>query len=131
MGLYEVIVADTHALIWWSGSAAELSPAGRAILDVGPVRVPSIVCLEVALLARRRRIDLSTDPLKWLERLFQLTNVDLVPITPVIAVLAANLPEPIRDPADRLIVATALHLGVPLVTKDARIREANVVETIW
>jgi PIN domain nuclease of toxin-antitoxin system len=126
-----VIVADTHALIWWSGSAAELSPTGRAVLDVGPVSVPSIVCFEVALLARRRRVDLSIDPLEWLARLFQLSNVVLVPITPAIAVLAANLPDPIRDPADRLIVATALHLRVPLVTKDAKIREAGVVETIW
>jgi PIN domain nuclease of toxin-antitoxin system len=131
VGLYEVIVADTHALIWWIGSTAQLSPAARAVLDVGRVSVPSIVCFEVALLARRRRVDLSTDPLEWLERLFQLSNVVLVPITPIIAVLAASLPDPIRDPADRLIVATALHLRVPFVTKDARICEARVVETIW
>ena len=49
----------------------------------------------------------------------------------VIAVRAASLPDPIRDPADRLIIATAIERGVPLVTKDDRIHRAGVVETIW
>jgi len=57
--------------------------------------------------------------------------VVLLPITLEIAITAGSLPDPIRDPADRLIVATAMHQGVPLVTKDARIRESAVVQTIW
>jgi len=56
----------------------------------------------------------------------------LLPLTPDIAATAAMLPRDVgRDPADRLIVATAIEYGVPLVTKDDLIRRANVVETIW
>jgi PIN domain nuclease of toxin-antitoxin system len=47
------------------------------------------------------------------------------------AISCGLLDDPIRDPADRLIVATALHHGIPLVTTDAKIRAARVVETIW
>jgi PIN domain nuclease of toxin-antitoxin system len=60
-----------------------------------------------------------------------LPSTALLPLTIEVAHTAARLPDPIRDPADRLIVATALHQGVALVTKDERIRAAGVVQTIW
>ena len=126
-----MIVADTHALIWWVGSGDQLSPAARLALDEGPVGVPSIACFEVAMLARRKRIDLGSDVLEWLDRMIRLKNVSVLPINPEIAVTAAGLPDPVRDPADRLIVATALHHGAPLVTKDRKIIESDLVQTIW
>jgi PIN domain nuclease of toxin-antitoxin system len=126
-----VIVADTHALIWWVGEAEQLSPAARVALDQGPIGVPAICCFEVAMLAQRHRIDLGIDALRWLDALLQLEKVRLLPIRPEIAVTAAGLSDPLRDPADRLIVATALHEGVPLVTKDGRIRDSGIVRTIW
>ena len=53
-------------------------------------------------------------------------------MTPEIAALAVRLPETYpKDPADRLIGATAIVEGVPLVTADKQIRQAKVVETIW
>jgi PIN domain nuclease of toxin-antitoxin system len=54
------------------------------------------------------------------------------PVTPEIAALAARLPAPYpRDPVDRLIGATAVVEGAFLVTADQRIRDAQVVPTIW
>lgn len=58
-------------------------------------------------------------------------NVALLPLTMDVAIAAAKLPDPIRDPIDRVIVATALLQGVPLVTKDRKIIESGVVSTIW
>jgi PIN domain nuclease of toxin-antitoxin system len=59
-------------------------------------------------------------------------RVIVQPITPDIAALAVQLPEGFpKDPADRLIAATAMAEGAPLVTADARIRHAKVVQTIW
>jgi PIN domain nuclease of toxin-antitoxin system len=58
--------------------------------------------------------------------------VILRPMTPEIAALAVSLPrEYPRDPADRLIAATALAEGTPLVTADADIRRTKVIKTIW
>ena len=54
----------------------------------------------------------------------------VLPLTPQIAVAATAFPE-FRDPADRLIAATALTHGVPLVTKDERIQRSGVVATVW
>jgi PIN domain nuclease of toxin-antitoxin system len=83
------------------------------------------------MLAHRGRIELDAPPLQWLESVAALPNVRLLPLDVQLCVTAANLPDPIRDPADRLIVATALQQGVPLVTKDARIHESRIVPTIW
>jgi PIN domain nuclease of toxin-antitoxin system len=56
----------------------------------------------------------------------------LRPVTPAIAALAVGLPDPFpRDPSDRLIAATAMVEGMPLVTADTRIRRSKLVETVW
>lgn len=60
------------------------------------------------------------------------SRVMVQPITPEIAAFAVRLPSGFpKDPADRLIAATAMVEGVPLVTADARIRQAKIVQTIW
>ena len=86
---------------------------------------------EVAMLAERRRIIIDTDAQDWLRSVMALPRVILLPLTIDVATAAAKLPDLIRDPADRIIVATALHHAVPLVTKDGRITAARVVPTIW
>jgi PIN domain nuclease of toxin-antitoxin system len=58
------------------------------------------------------------------------THSFILPLTPAVAVLATSI-APLRDPADRLIAATALTHGVPLVTNDDRIRRSGVVAAIW
>ena len=126
-----MIVADTQALVWWILAPSRLTVAARNALDEGEVRIAVISCLEIANLARRKRIDLPLDVATWLDAVVQLPNVMLLPMTLEIAVTAGLLDDPIRDPADRVIVATALHHGLALVTSDAKIRAANVVETIW
>lgn len=126
-----MIVADTHALIWWVNGTPELSPRAKRQLDANPISIAAITCWEIAFLVVRGRVDVGGDVLTWLNRVLTIPQLDLVPLSAEIAVIAANLPDPIRDPADRLIVATALHHQVPLVTKDGRIRESGLVQTVW
>lgn len=126
-----MIIADTHAIVWWVLDRDRLSTDARSAMERGPIGVPVISCLEIAMLAQRGRIELDAPPLQWLESVAALPNVRLLPLDVQLCVTAANLPDPIRDPADRLIVATALQQGVPLVTKDARIHESRIVPTIW
>jgi PIN domain nuclease of toxin-antitoxin system len=111
----------------------ELSPAARdACSRADALGIPSISVWEIALLATRGRILDKFDILSWLTDAFAVKGNALLPLTIEIASTAASLPGTVGgDPADRLIVATALHLGAPLVTKDDRIRRAKIVDTIW
>lgn len=95
------------------------------------VGIAAISCWEIAQLTARGRLRLDAPIDDWWDDVMKLASTTLIPLTIEIAIMAARLPDPIRDPADRLIVATAIHHGVPLVTKDERIRRAGVVETIW
>ena len=127
-----MIIADTHALIWWITDPSRLSRLARSTMDRSDaVGVASISCFEIASLAHRQRIAIHEDVLEWLRAVTTLPQVVLLPLTIDVASTAATLPDPIRDPADRLIVSTALRQGVPLVTKDHKIVESGVVPTIW
>jgi PIN domain nuclease of toxin-antitoxin system len=131
VGSHEVIVADTHALIWWITDDARLSVRARETMSRRAVGIAVITCWEIALLSARGRIALDTHIADWWHDVMSLPETALLPLTIDVAAAAASLTDPIRDPADRLIVATALLQGVPLVTKDERIRASGVVETIW
>lgn len=126
-----MIVADTHALIWWITGDARLSPRARDVMDRDSIGVAVITCWEIAFLAARGRIAIHDRIVDWWHDVMALPSTALLPLTIEVAATAATLPNPIRDPADRLIVATALHQGVPLVTKDARIQASGLVQTIW
>ena len=94
--------------------------------------VAAISSWEVAMLAEKRRIHLDVGTLQWLLDATTLPAITMFDLTANVAARAVALPREVgRDPADRLIVATAIENGVPLVTKDKRIRDANIVQTIW
>jgi len=87
---------------------------------------------EVATLAERGRIVLDEPAEAWLQSAIRLPQITVLEITPAIAARAGSLPRSVGgDPADRLIVATAIHHQMPLVTTDGRIQRAAVLETIW
>src|SRR5213593_3630128 len=91
---------------------------------------PVICCLEVATLATRNRITLDRPPLQWLHDALALPRVDLLAITPAVAVKAAELPALFPgDAADRLIAATAILESALLITKDDRLHKAAIVRT--
>ena len=126
-------VVDTHAWIWWVSEPGRLGVKARRALDnARRIGVPAICCLEVAALAARGRISLDRPTLEWLHDALAVPRVDLLPLSPAVAVKAAALPASFPgDPADRLIVATAQVETAPLVTRDERIDRASVVTTIW
>lgn len=132
-----MIVLDTHVLLWWaSGDQAALSAAAKraidAELDGGRIAISSISAWEIAMLVARDRVALSIDTDQWLDLVGQIESVRFVPVGNDIAVRSVELPgEFHKDPADRIIVATARSLGAPLVTADEKIRAYPHLRTIW
>jgi PIN domain nuclease of toxin-antitoxin system len=128
-----VTVLDTHAWVWWQDQSSLLSARARAaILDAAEISVPAICCFEVATAVRRGRMSLDRPVDKWLKLALSQDRVSVTAISPEVAVAAAGLGDDFPgDPGDRLIVATALVLDAPLVTKDDRIRRTKAVRTIW
>ena len=128
-----MIVLDTHAWIWWATGSGRLPAVARHTIDgAASVGVCAISLWEVAMLVVKRRLELDRDPLEWMKQALALPRVELMPISPAIAIGAAGLPSAFPgDPADRLIVATALDQRVAIVTRDARIRRFAGVATVW
>ena len=126
-------VLDTHAWIWWVSDPARLSrSARREISRASRIGVPSICCLEVAVGVSRGRISLDRPTLDWLQDAAAQPRVELLPLTPAIAVKAADLPATFPgDPADRVVTATAVLLSASLVTKDERIHSFAGVRWVW
>jgi PIN domain nuclease of toxin-antitoxin system len=131
-----LIVLDTHAWIWWVANPDEISRAAREEIDRAmegeEILISSISCWEIALLVRKGRLELTMPVEDWIARSEALPFVQFVPLDNRIGLRANQLPGEIHDdPADRIIIATALTLGAPLVSKDTRIRDYPHVETIW
>jgi PIN domain nuclease of toxin-antitoxin system len=130
VGSGEVIVLDTHAWIWWVGDRSLLSRRAFDVLMTEPDRaVSTISCWEIAMLVAKGRLTLDRDPLTWFHAAID-SGTRVLPLALEISAHAPTL-RGIRDPSDQLIIATALHHRAPLVTKDQRIRDSGLVETIW
>jgi PIN domain nuclease of toxin-antitoxin system len=129
-----VILLDTHALLWMAGDDKRLSKrAHEAIREArqgGGIAVAAISLWEIAWLAHHQRIVVVGSVESFVRE--TVARVILRPVTPEIAALAVRLPGQFpKDPADRLIAATAMVEGIALVTADLRIRRSKAVETVW
>ena len=117
------ILLDTCAAIWiaegdsLSQDAMHLlgeAHAARAMTYISP-----ITAWEVGLLVARERLQLLITPQRWFARLFDAPNVCLADMPPDLLIASSFLPgNPPRDPADRIIAATARDLGATLITRD-------------
>jgi PIN domain nuclease of toxin-antitoxin system len=127
-----VILLDTHVWIWWVQGDPSLPGPMRGVLEVNEkygLGVSVISCLEVARLVAYQRLVLPKPVGDWIEEALRYPHMKLLELTPQIAVASTQLPEPFhKDPADRIIVATARQFDVPLATTDGLIRryEPNV-----
>lgn len=131
-----MIVLDTHTLLWWVNDPEPLSASARTAIDAAVksrlVYVSTVSSWEIALLVERGRLRLALDVRDWLCRCEALPFLTFVPVSNAIAVESVRLPEfPHADPADRIIVATAMSLGAGLVSKDDKLRNYPHVRTIW
>ena len=126
-----MVVLDTHAAVWWASDPTRLGRAAHARLETEDrLGIPTIVFWEVALLVRKRKLDLGMPVSAWADAIQSVPRVETLSLTAEIAI-AADALKMHADPADRFIVATALQYRVPLVSKDRLMRSLRLVATIW
>jgi PIN domain nuclease of toxin-antitoxin system len=132
-----VIVVDTHVLLWALHDDKRLGPLARQTISAaatGTIHVSAITPWEIAMLAQKGRLALGREVGAWIDAALALPGIVLAPIEPAIAVDSVRLPGTFHaDPADRMIIATARHLGLPLMTADRAILDyaaAGNVEVI-
>ena len=131
-----MILLDTCAVIWDALSPDRLSERARRAIARANARdgmlFAEISLWEIAMLIKKQRVVIDTDYLSFVNAVLSSNRYVPKGITPEIADAAVNLPENVSaDPADRLIVATAMIERAPLVTADADIRRSSLLETIW
>jgi PIN domain nuclease of toxin-antitoxin system len=128
-------VLDTHIWIWWMLGDPCLGKAEREALDtLAPENRPIISDIslwEFATLVDMGRVVIDRSVADWLRIAASPATVRVQPITPAIVAEMNRLPATFhRDPADRLILATARSLKLLLATKDRKIRQSRLV-SIW
>lgn len=129
-----MILLDTHALLWWALDPSQLS--ARATAAVAQMEeqgglASSISIWELGIKVKRGKLEMGISVEELARRIERSGTVELVPVDTTIWLRSLALPWAHRDPADRVIVATALLAGVPLLSKDAVLHAFEGVECVW
>jgi PIN domain nuclease of toxin-antitoxin system len=116
-----MIVLDTHIWVNWivGGDAALPASIMSAMQAEDRLAVSTISCFEVSLLVKRGRLELPLPVDEWLMEALANSGVESLPLTCEIAQRAVELPEIHRDPADRMIIATAIVHDARLASIDS------------
>jgi PIN domain nuclease of toxin-antitoxin system len=122
------LLLDTHTLVWSINEGPKLGKRAKKSIrtagDEGRILISAVTPWELALQVSKGRITLENDVMDWVRDALTIPGLTLVPLDPEIAVASTRLPFEIHaDPADRILVATARHLGATLVTADAALLE--------
>ena len=127
---------DTHSWVWWASDPEHLSQMARDAIDRAAadkaVYISSISAWEIAMLVAGKRLRLTMEVGDWVAKSEALPFVTFVPVSNSIAIKSVQLPGVLHhDPADRIIIATALAMGATLVTKDEKILKYRHVNALW
>jgi PIN domain nuclease of toxin-antitoxin system len=130
------VVTDTHALIWYLEDSPRLGADARGAFEAcdrgeSVIYVPTICLVEIVYLQEKGRIP--SDLKAALDAALLAGSTGLVPHSltlDVVDALAQVSRAEVPDMPDRIIAATAVHLGVPLVSRDRKLQLSNV-QTIW
>lgn len=124
-----MILLDTHIWLNWiiCGKSSIPQRIEQAIETEDRVAVSAISCFEVALLVKRGRIELPLTITEWIENALTPSEIECLPVTCGIAEKSTALPDIHRDPADRIIIATALAFNASLASLDSTFAKYEVI----
>ncbi|MFN7858315.1 MAG: type II toxin-antitoxin system VapC family toxin [Pseudanabaena sp.] len=131
------VVADTHTIIWYLRSPEKLSTNAVNDLDNALNNGESIFISAISLVEMNYLVEKNRIPTSSLEQLLQLiddplVNLVVIPLDTPVAKAFTQIPRKIvPEMGDRIIAATALYLGLPLVTKDHKISNLSNIQIVW
>jgi PIN domain nuclease of toxin-antitoxin system len=126
------ILLDTCALIWLVNGGPELSPAAKAaIQQAETVFVSAVTAWEMGLKHARGKLVLASNLESWLERALRQHHLREMPLDIRSALRASRLPAIHADPADRLLIASALEHDLTLLTPDPAISQYPGISILW
>ncbi|MEI6259115.1 MAG: type II toxin-antitoxin system VapC family toxin [Deltaproteobacteria bacterium] len=129
-----MILLDTHIWIWFADESNQLTQRHRHIIEhhrAYGLGVSAISCWEVAKLVEYNRLKLACSIEEWMDTAISLPDVQLIELTPQIAIASTKLPGNFHnDPADQIIVATAQVYNLELMTIDEKILKYDYVRKI-
>jgi PIN domain nuclease of toxin-antitoxin system len=129
-----MILLDTHIWVWWVHGDERITPTQLEFIqanETGAIGISVISLWEIAKLVENERLELPVSLEKWFAQALTYPGVELIELTPAIAIESTRLPgEFHHDPADQIIVATARIMKCKLVTSDERILNYPYVKTV-
>lgn len=130
------VIADTHTILWYLYNDSRLSPTAGALLDAteaagDQIAISSIVLAEVVYLIEKGRIDRNAFE-RILAALHQIDATLIeIPLDQFVVQAMRRIDRAqVPDLPDRIVAATSLHLAVPVISRDRKIR-SSIVTTIW
>ncbi len=128
-----MILLDTCTLLWLTGQQEKLSKLAQSRLqdETDGIFVSAITAFEIGLLVQRGRIRFDGSPPAWFHTALELYGLRELPVDAGIAFLAAELPRIHNDPADRLLIASAMVHHMDLLTPDPFIRQYPDAPVVW
>jgi PIN domain nuclease of toxin-antitoxin system len=119
------VLLDTCALLWFATESKLRESALKAIFNAAlhqGIFISTVSAWEIGMIAKRKSPQFLLDPKAWFEDFMAKDGIRPAPLTSAIAIDSIYLPEPLHgDPGDRLLIATARHLGFPMGTRDRKI----------
>lgn len=128
-----MILLDTCSLIWLAAQQNMLSKQAIAAIskNAGNIYISAISAFEIAIKTRKKLIQLPATTDIWYQTTLTHHGIIEIPINSKIAIRSANLPIIHKDPADRIIIATALEKHLKIITPDIHISSYPQVNIIW
>ena len=130
-----MILLDTRAWIWLLAAPEQLSPRALSAIETqsgpGTVVISAISVWELVMLVKKGRITLESQPSAFVSATHRDSRFRIEPVDEVVCRRSVELPDLHSDPADRIILVTASELGCPLVSKDRRLKDYDLVSVIW
>ena len=127
------MLLDTCTLLWLASTPQELPGSVRRAIteNAGNLFISAITAFEIGIKHRRGALHLPLPPADWIARALEHHGVQELPVDWRIAERSTSLPPLHKDPADRIIIATSLTTGAPILTPDREIRQYPGVAVVW